>query len=230
MRANRLLRMLPAADLDRLAGAVEFQRFEVKELVLERGQPIDRVLFPRSAVMSILTTMADGAGVEVTTVGNEGMVGVPLFLGCHSMPERELTHAWVPGDVAVMGADTFRVEMEAGGALHDIVQRYAQAFFSQLSRQVACNGLHSIEERCSRLLLRTRDRVASEEFPLTLEFLSEVLGVRRGSVRVALGVLQEAGLIRYHRGRLTVLDREGLEASSCECYGVIRAEFDRLLG
>ena len=230
LKTNRLLGVLPPADLDRLAGALEVQRVEVKDLVFERGQHIDRVVFPRNAIISILTTMDDGSGVEVATVGNEGMVGVPLILGSRSMPVRELSQAQVPGEVVVMDADKFRDEIDAGGPLQEITQRYVQVFFGQLSQQVACNGLHSIAERCSRWLLMTHDRVGSDEFPLTQEFLSQMLGVRRPSVTVVVGVLQQAGLIRYHRGRLTVLDREGLEASSCECYGVIRTQFDRLLG
>jgi CRP-like cAMP-binding protein len=230
LKTNRLLGVLPPVDLDRLAGALEVQRVEVKDLVFERGQHIDRVVFPRNAIISILTTMDDGSGVEVATVGNEGMVGVPLILGSRSMPVRELSQAQVPGEVVVMDADKFRDEIDAGGPLQEITQRYVQVFFGQLSQQVACNGLHSIAERCSRWLLMTHDRVGSDEFPVTQEFLSQMLGVRRASVTVVVGVLQQAGLIRYHRGRLTVLDREGLEASSCECYGVIRTQFDRLLG
>ena len=229
-QTNRLLGRLPAADRERLGAVLESCSVEVKQVLLERGQPIDAVYFPQSAVVSILAVMDGRPGVEVATVGNEGMVGVPLFLGSRTAPVRELCQVQVSGVLLRMDAGTFRDEMEAGGALHGLMQRYAQAFFSQLSQQVACNSLHSIEERCSRWLLMTRDRVGSDEFPLTQEFLSQMLGVRRASVTLAVGLLQKAGFIRYRRRWMTVVDRDGLEASSCECYGVVRAEFDRLLG
>ena len=199
-------------------------------MLFEPGKRMACVYFPGTAVVSILTTMDDGTAVEIATVGSEGMVGVPLVLGSAFMPVREFSQAQVPGEVARMDAKTFADEMAARGALHDIVQRYVLAFFSQTSQQVACNGLHSIEERCSRWLLLTHDRVGTDEFPLTQEFLAEMLGVRRASVTVVAGILQKAGFIRFRRGRITVVDREGLEQSSCECYRITRAEFDRLLG
>ncbi|MGH9156189.1 MAG: Crp/Fnr family transcriptional regulator [Acidimicrobiales bacterium] len=227
---NRLLAALPAADRERLGPHLELEKVELKQLMFDPGKHIDAVYFPETAVISILTTMDDGTGVEIATVGNEGMVGVPLFLGSDSMPVREFSQAQVPGAVVRMDASAFAEEVRAGGSLHGIVQRYVLAFFSQTSQQVACNSLHSVEERCSRWLLLTHDRVGSDEFPLTQEFLSQMLGVRRASVTVVAGILQRAGFIRFRRGRLTVIDREGLEDSSCECYGIIRAEFDRLLG
>ncbi|MGH9149465.1 MAG: Crp/Fnr family transcriptional regulator [Acidimicrobiales bacterium] len=227
---NRLLGALPAADHERLARHLELEKVELKQLLFEPGKGIDSVYFPQNAVISILTTMDDGNSVEIATVGNEGMVGVPLFLGSNSMPVREFSQAQVPGEVLRLGAATFRQEMTPGGSLHGIMQRYVLAFFSQTSQQVACNSLHSVEERCSRWLLLTHDRVGSDEFPLTQEFLSQMLGVRRASVTVVAGILQRAGFIRFRRGRMEVIDREGLEDSSCECYAIIRAEFDRILG
>src|SRR5204863_5318248 len=134
------------------------------------------------------------------------------------------------GDALRMSADEFAREISKPKAFRDLVQHYTQAFFAQVSQQVACNGLHSVQERCARWLLLTHDRVGADEFPLTQEFLAQMLGVRRASVTVAAGALQRAGFIRFRRGRLTVLDREGLEGSSCECYRVIRGEFERLLG
>ncbi|MGH9268465.1 MAG: Crp/Fnr family transcriptional regulator, partial [Acidimicrobiales bacterium] len=221
---NRLLGALPAADHERLARHLELEKVELKQLLFEPGKGIDSVYFPQNAVISILTTMDDGNSVEIATVGNEGMVGVPLFLGSNSMPVREFSQAQVPGEVLRLGAATFRQEMTPGGSLHGIMQRYVLAFFSQTSQQVACNSLHSVEERCSRWLLLTHDRVGSDEFPLTQEFLSQMLGVRRASVTVVAGILQRAGFIRFRRGRMEVIDREGLEDSSCECYAIIRAE------
>ncbi|MGH9267573.1 MAG: Crp/Fnr family transcriptional regulator [Acidimicrobiales bacterium] len=227
---NRLLAGLPPGDRARLAPHLQSEKVELKELLVGAGKRIDRVYFPDTAVVSVLTTMDDGSGVEIATIGNEGLVGLRLFLGTRSMPEREFSQVQVPGEVMAMDAAIFEEEIQARGPLHAVVQRYVQAFFSQVSQQVACNGLHSIEERCGRWLLLTHDRVGSDEFPLTHEFLSQMLGVRRASVTVVAGILQKAGFVSFRRGRMMVIDRAGLEGSSCECYGIIRAEFDRLLG
>ena len=199
-------------------------------MLYERGATITTVFFPVSAVVSLLTTMQDGMGVEIATIGNEGMVGHPLFLGSESIPARELAQVQVPGDLLSLDASTFEAEITPNGPLREVVQRYVQALFSQISQQVACNGLHSVEERCCRWLLLTHDRVDIDEFPLTQEFLAQMLGVRRASVTLAAGTLQNAGFIEYRRGRLRIIDREGLESASCECYQVIADEFDRLLG
>ncbi len=227
---NSLLAALSAADRGRLRPHLKFEKVDLKQVLFNPGKRIEDVYFPATAVVSILTTMDDGTNVELATVGNEGMVGVPLFLGSAFMPEREFSQAQVPGEVCRLDAGLFRDEMAAGGAVHDLMQRYVLAFFSQTSQQVACNGLHSVEERCSRWLLLTHDRVGSDEFPLTHEFLAEMLGVRRASVTVVAGILQKAGFISFQRGRMTVVDREGLEGSSCECYRITRAAFDRVLG
>jgi CRP-like cAMP-binding protein len=130
----------------------------------------------------------------------------------------------------VMDADVFASKISAGGALGEIVRRYTQAFVSQITQQVACNGLHSVEERCARWILLTNDRVGADEFPLTHEFLAQMLGVRRPSVTVVAGILQQAGFIRFRRGRIQITDRKGLESASCRCYRVLREVFDRLLG
>jgi len=229
-RPSGLLAALPRADLARLEPRLHVERAGLKQLLFDEGKRIDNVYFPTSAVVSILTTMDDGSGVEIATVGNEGMVGVPLFLGAATMPVREFSQVQVPGEVVRMAAEDFVAEIGEGRPLRDVVQRYVQAFFCQISQQVACNALHSVEKRCSRWLLLTHDRVGTDEFPITQEFLSQMLGVRRASVTIAAGILQRAGFVRYRGGRMTVIDRECLERSSCECYAIIRAEFDRLLG
>jgi CRP-like cAMP-binding protein len=136
----------------------------------------------------------------------------------------------VPGEALRMRTDHFRAEIINGGPLPELIRRYTQAMVNQISQSVACNHLHSVQERMCRWLLMTHDRVGADEFPLTQEFLAQMLGVRRPSVTVVAGILQQAGLIRYRRGRIAILDRAGLEAASCECYGVVRREFDRLLG
>jgi CRP-like cAMP-binding protein len=225
---NRLLDALPADEYELLMAGATVEVFDLKRVLLAPGQPIDTVYFPRGAVISLLTTMDDGTAIEIATVGNEGIVGVPVFLGGQGMGARDLYQVQVPGQVVAMAAATF-VAASGRDPLRGLVQRYTQALFTQVTQQVACNGLHSVVERCSRWILLTHDRVGANEFPLTQEFLAQMLGVRRASVTVAAGMLQQAGFIRYVRGRVTVIDRAGLEDASCECYRIIRAEFDRLL-
>jgi CRP-like cAMP-binding protein len=172
--------------------------------------------------------MADGRAVEFGTVGNEGMIGLPLFLGADRSPHRAFTQ--VPGDALRMRAEDFREEMGRQGQLAGLLRRYNQALMNQMAYSVACNRLHSVEERMCRWLLMTHDRVGADRFPMTQEFLAQMLGVRRPSVTVVAGVLQKAGLIAYARGWVVILDRAGLEAASCECYRVVRDDFERLLG
>jgi CRP-like cAMP-binding protein len=225
---NRILTGLSAREFQRLEPSLTPVALELKDRLLDRGETIGTVYFPETAVVSFLTRMDDGSMIEIATIGNEGLVGVPVFLGAQSMGARDFYQVQVPGRALAMETKTF-VEITGRDPFRGLILRYAQALFSQVTQQVACNGLHSVEERCSRWLLLTHDRVGSDEFLLTQEFLAQMLGVRRASVSVAAGILQKAGFIRYSRGRVTVLDREGLEQSSCECYGIIRAEFDRLL-
>jgi len=227
---NRLLDSLPESERARIAPSVRRRETDLRDRLYQQGSYITTVYFPVNAVVSILTSMNDGPGVEIATIGNEGMVGHALFLGSATMPAREFSQVQVPGDVLLMDAAAFRSLIDSDGAVREVIQRYVQALFSQVSQQVACNGLHSVERRCSRWLLLTHDRVDSDEFPLTQEFLSQMLGVRRASVTLAAGALQKAGFIEYRRGRLKIIDRAGLEGASCECYQVIREEFDRLLG
>jgi CRP-like cAMP-binding protein len=176
-------------DQERLRPHVERRTGELKELLLERGEEIKAVFFPVDALVSVLTSMEDDSVVEIATIGNEGMVGSPLFLGSSTMPAREFAQVQVPGTLLRLDAAAFHQEVSVEGPLRDVVQGYVQALFSQVSQQVACNGLHSIEERCSRWLLLTHDRVGTNEFPLTHEFLSQMLGVRRASVSLAAGAL-----------------------------------------
>jgi CRP-like cAMP-binding protein len=226
---NRLLDSLPPADKTDLAPHLEKVRLELKELLLEQGKRIDSVYFPLTAVASLLSLVEGSGGVEIATVGNEGLVGLSLSWGIDTLNPREFVQCQVPGDALVMDAETFASKVAAGGELTWLVHRYTQAFVTQIGQQVACNGLHSIEERCARWMLLTHDRVGSDEFPLTQEFLAQMLGVRRPSVTVVAGILQQAGFIRFHRGRITITDRRGLEGASCDCYGVLREVFDRLV-
>ena len=187
------------SEYRQILDATSSASFGLKQVLLTPGKAIDTVYFPRGAVISLLTTMDDGSSIEIATIGNEGFVGVPVFWG-PGMGARDFYQVQVPGEAVAMEAKAFLAAARRG-RLHDLVQRYTQALFTQVTQQVACNGLHSVEERCSRWMLLTHDRVGSDSFPLTQEFLAQMLGVRRASVTVAAGALQHAGFIRYNRGR-----------------------------
>ncbi len=224
---NRLLAALPEPRLQRLLPALEAVELTWKRPLYEAHAPIRFVHFPLTGVTSLVTAMKDGAVVELATIGNEGLVGLPAFLGVEVSPMTAFVQ--VPGAALRMRAEVLQEEVRNGGALSEILRRYTQAFFVQLAQSSACNRRHSIDERCARWLLMTHDRVEADEFLLTQEFLSQMLGVRRATVTVAAGLLQKAGLISYRRGRITVLDRGGLEEAACECYRIIKKEYDRLL-
>jgi CRP-like cAMP-binding protein len=225
---NRLLAILRCKEYDRLRPQLDPFTLRMKDVLYEANGEITHVYFPLNGVVSLVLPMDEGLTAEVCTVGNEGMVGTPVFLGAEKSPTRAITQ--VPGESLRMRAEAFRDEVEHGGPLRDVVQRYTQAMINQISQSVGCNNLHSVEERMCRWLLMSHDRVGTDEFPLTQEFLAQMLGVRRPSVSVVAGILQKAGLISYHRGRIKILDRKKLEAASCPCYRVIKQEFDRLLG
>lgn len=225
---NRLLRALEERERTRIIDAGERVRLSQKEVLLEPDQPHTHVYFPADAVISLLTTFRDGGAVEVGTVGCEGMVGLPVYLGTGAMPV--LTMAQIPGDVLRVPAGSFARLLEELPRIRIVLDRYTQAFLSQVFQAAACHGHHDIEARCARWLLMTHDRVGSRQFALTHELLAYMLGVRRAGVTEAAGALQQAGVIRYNRGRVEVIDRAGLEAASCECYGVIRRVYEELLG
>lgn len=225
---NRLLAALPKHEYERLLPQFELVTLPLKQILYKPNEPIEYVYFLNHGVGSLINIMEDGTAVETATVGNEGMVGVPVFLETYTMPIEAIVQ--VPGAAMRMRADVFKALVTQGSLLHRLVQLYTQALINQIMQSAACNRLHLIEERCCRWLLMTRDRVESDEFTLTQEFLSDMLGVRRPSVSVVSGILQKQGLIRYSRGKITILDRQGLEAASCECYRVIKKEYERLLG
>jgi len=224
--SNRILEALPAVDRERLSGGMVPVALGIKTVLFEPGEPIRAVHFPLDGVVSLVTPLDDGAIVEVATVGNEGIVGVPLVLG-GSLAVRAISQ--VAGSALRMDAGAFLSEMERGGALAALVHQYLQALFGQIAQAAACNRLHTNEERLSRWLLMSHDRVGVDEFAITHEFLGQMLGSRRATVTLSAGVLQAAGLIRYHRGHVAILDREGLESVACECYGVIKQQLDRVV-
>jgi CRP-like cAMP-binding protein len=225
---NRLLAALPKTDYRRMMSQMERVLLENKTLAYDVDKPIKFVYFPLTGVFSLVTIMEDGVGVEVATIGNEGMVGLPLFLGVDRTSGKAFTQ--VPGDFLRMTADAFRKEIRRPGPLTEMLQLYTQALMVQISQGMACNGVHSIRQRCARWLLMTQDRVAAETFPLPQEFLALMLGVRRAGVNKVATELKQAGLIQYSRGVIHILKRKELENISCECYHVVNREFDRLLG
>ncbi|HUY96522.1 MAG TPA: Crp/Fnr family transcriptional regulator [Verrucomicrobiae bacterium] len=223
--SNRLLMALPAAERSRLLERLSLNFLRVKEVLFDPGQEVDAVWFPLDGVVSLVTPLEDGQIVEVATVGNEGVVGVPLTPG-GSLAVRAISQ--VAGRSLSLPTGMFLQELTASRAFADVVQSYVQALFGQIAQAAACNRLHSNEERLSRWLLMSHDRVGIDSFLITQEFLAQMLGSRRATVTLSAGVLQRAGLIRYQRGHVEILDRRGLEEASCECYQVIRAELDRV--
>jgi CRP-like cAMP-binding protein len=221
---NRILAALPPAEARRLAATMTPVTLTIKTVLFEPGQRVDAVHFPLDGVISLVTPLEDGAIVEVATVGNEGLVGVPVVPG-GSLAVRAISQ--VAGRSLRMDTSAFIAEMGRRGPLFDLVESYVQALFGQIAQAAACNRLHSNEERLSRWLLMSHDRVGVDEFAITHEFLGQMLGSRRATVTLSAGILQAAGLIRYQRGHVTIIDRPGLEGVSCECYGVIKKELDR---
>jgi CRP-like cAMP-binding protein len=199
-------------------------------MIYEENQPIQHVYFPIGGVLSLVSQMQDGRGVEVATIGNEGMAGLPVFLQA-TLTSSHMAFSQIPGEALRMPAVRFSefITGSENGGLHVALNRYTQALMSMIARAVACNALHSVQQRACRWLLTTHDRVGVDEFLLTQEFLGQMLGVTRASVNEVARDLQDAGAIRYTRGRISILERAELERRSCECYGVIRSEFDRLL-
>ncbi len=224
---NRLLSALPNSEYERLLPHLEPVSLTFKQIIYAPNEPIEYVYFPNSGIISLVNLTEDGGTVEAATVGNEGMAGIPVLLGTDRMIGQAISQ--IVGDAVRMKTDVFKREVTPGSPLHNLLLRYTQALMNLISQSVACNRLHSVEKRCCRWLLLCQDRVQSNQFPLTQEFLAQMLGVRRASVSVVAAILQKTGLIRYSRGRITICDRAGLEASSCECYRIVKEEFDRLL-
>ena len=223
---NRLLMAMPRATQSRLAERMSIVTPRLRDVLVEAGDIMPYIYFPLGGIMSILAVTDDGDAVEISTVGSEGMVGVPVFLGSTTSPSRAVQQA--VGAAWRMTAKDFLKEADRDKALSTILRRYTHTFFVQVSQSAACNRLHEANERMSRWLLMCHDRVGADEFPITHEFLAQMLGVRRATVTVIAGMLQKAGIIRYSRGIVVIVDREKLEEASCECYRIINAEYDRL--
>jgi len=226
---NRLLAALLPEEYRRLEPHLRVARMEHKLELQRAGEKIRNVYFPGSGVCSVVTTMHDGRMVEVGTIGCEGVVNLAAYFAPEAVQEFS-TVVQVPGDaVQIMPVEIFLAEMERRETLEKLMRRYAQAYSLFSMQATACNGLHRIEERCAKWLLMTQDRVRRDEFILTHEFFAAMLGVRRASVTLVARSFQQAGLISYTRGAMTITDRQGLKKASCECYELVARQFDDLL-
>jgi CRP-like cAMP-binding protein len=220
---NAILRDLKGEDRARVLADGSIRWFELRETVYEAEEQIKDAYFPLGCVLSVVTLMQDGAMIEIGTIGHEGTTGIPLIMGGDRTANRAFCQ--VNGNAWKMSAQTFRQLLEKNGLFRNRVNRFLQAYVNMLGQFTACNRVHSIYERAARWILMTQDRVGEDTFPLTHEFLATMLGSRRSGVTIAAAVLQKAGFIHYHRGRIRVLDRTGLEATTCECYELTRRQF-----
>lgn len=224
---NKILAALPREEFEALKDKLKPVRLKLGDSVYLPEQKIDYVYFVARGIVSLLAALENGATVEAGVIGPEGMAGIAAILGADSTPNQALVQG--EGHALRMSTNDIRAEFRKGGKLRDYLLRYTHTLFTQVAQTAACNRLHSIEQRLARWLLLTQDRVASPEFTLTQDFLSRMLGVRRAGVSVAANTLKQAGLIDYRRGTMVVLDRAGLEKYSCECYRIVRSEYDRYL-
>ena len=227
LSVNRLLATLPKSEYNRLLPKMKTVSLVLGEDLYEPGDAIKYVYFPNDSIISLISRLSGTAWLEVGMVGNEGMAGLAVFMGVGSSSTRALVQG--SGTAMRMSSAAVRTEANQLGSLHHILHRYSHSLLTQVSQSSACNRFHLVNARLARWLLMTTDRLGVEEFPLTQEFLSNMLGVRREGVSKAAGALQAAKLIRYSRGIITLLDRRGLERKSCECYAIIKAESDAYL-
>jgi CRP-like cAMP-binding protein len=225
---NRLLARLPREEYERILSHLGHVSFSLGQVVYESGGQMDHIYFPTTAIVSLLYVMENGSSAEMGMAGNEGLVGVALFMGGDTMPNRAVVQS--AGRAVRMRAKVLQEEFALGGAFQRLLLRYTQALLTQMSQTAVCNRLHEIEQQLCRWLLLSHDRLDSDELVMTQELIANMLGVRREGVTAAAGRLQERGLISYVRGRIQILDRRGLEAAVCECYKVVKDEYDRLLG
>jgi CRP-like cAMP-binding protein len=226
-RQNHLLAALPADEYARLLPDLEWVPTPLGHVLYEPGVKMRHVYFPTTSIVSLLYVMEDGASAEIAVVGNEGVVGVSLFMGGESTTSRAVVQS--EGHAYRLKAQLLKDEFFRAGPMQRLLLRYTQALLTQMAQTAVCNRHHSLDQQFCRWLLLSLDRLSSNELVMTQELIANMLGVRREGVTEAAGNVQRAGLIHYSRGRITVLDRPGLEARACECYGVVKKEFDRLL-
>jgi CRP-like cAMP-binding protein len=226
-RQNHLLAALPAEEYTRLFPHLELVPMPLGDAVCEPGMTMSHVYFPTTSIVSLLYVMEDGASAEIAVVGNEGIVGVSLFMGGETTTSRAVVQS--AGHAYRLTGQLLKDAFFLAGPMQRLLLRYTQALLSQMSQTAVCNRHHSVDQQLCRWLLLSLDRLPSNELTMTQELIANMLGVRREGVTEAAGELQRAGLIRYSRGRITVINRTGLEARVCECYQVVKKEFDRLL-
>jgi CRP-like cAMP-binding protein len=224
---NKLLAALPAEDYANLLPNMELVSLPLGWAVYESGGTQGFVFFPTTGIVSLLYVMEDGSSAEIAVVGNEGLVGIALFMGGESTPSRAVVQS--AGHGYRLRASMLKTEFSQGGALQHLSLRYTQALITQMAQTAVCNRHHAVEQQLCRWLLLSLDRLPSNELTMTQDLIANMLGVRREGVTEAAGHLQAAGLIHYSRGRITVVDRAKLEARVCECYAVVKREYDRLL-
>ncbi|AQV93956.1 Crp/Fnr family transcriptional regulator [Cupriavidus necator] len=226
-KSNHLLAALPVADWERLAPQLTLVELPLAHVVYESGDQQGYVYFPTDSIISLLYVMEDGASAEIAIVGNEGMVGIAIFMGGETTPSRAIVQS--AGHGYRLSATILKQEFVRGGSLQRLLLRYTQALITQMAQTAVCNRHHSIDQQLCRWLLLSIDRLPSNDLTMTQELIANMLGVRRSGVTEAALKLQAAGLIRYSHGHIAVLDRMGLEQRVCECYAVVKREFDRLL-
>jgi CRP-like cAMP-binding protein len=226
-RENHLLAALPAPEFQRLHPHLELVTLPLGEVLYESGDQLQHVYFPVVSIISLLYVMADGASAEIAVVGNEGIIGIALFMGGETMPNRAVVQS--AGHAYKLRGQVLKEEFNRAGDLQHLLLRYTQALLTQMSQTAVCNRHHSVDQQLCRWLLLSLDRLASNELTMTQELIANMLGVRREGVTEAAGKLQSAGLIHYSREHITVIDRPRLEARACECYQVVKTELDRLL-
>jgi CRP-like cAMP-binding protein len=224
---NQLLAALPDQEYQRLVPHLEEVSLTLGKILYQPGEPILHVYFPNRAMVSLVTLLTNGSTTEVGMVGKEGMVGIPVFLGDGMAINQAVVQ--LEGTAMKMDASILKREFERGGRLQRLLLFYTQTLLNQVSQTAACNRQHRLEQRLARWLLSAQDSISGSELRLTQEFLGNMLGTRRATVTVAAGKLQEAGAIRYYRGKITILNRKLLETLACECYNVVKQECDRLL-
>jgi CRP-like cAMP-binding protein len=224
---NRILRSLPAEEYEQMLTQLQYVELRNGEMLSQPNETIEYVYFPLRGTISVVVMMEDGSEVEAGIIGHEGMTGISIALGASSMPLEMMVQ--LPDGGMRMTAEAFREQLKSGGTLHKLCLCFTQAFLIQTAQSVACNRVHKLDGRLAKWLLMCSDRVKSNDLKLTHEFIAMMLGVRRSGVSVAASSLQANGLIGYTRGRIQILDKQGLEGLACECYGVVKREFDRLL-
>jgi len=224
---NHLIAVLPKPEAERLFPSMELVTLPLGRALYESGDKLRHVFFPTTAIVSLLYVMENGASAEIAVIGNEGIVGIALFMGGETMPNRAVVQS--KGQAYRLPGELLKREFNRGGPLQHLLLRYTLAMLTQMAQTAVCNRHHTVDQQLCRWLLLSLDRLSTNELTMTQELIANMLGVRREGVTEAAGKLQAAGLIQYNRGRITVVDRRGLEARVCECYDVVRKEFKRLL-